>query len=119
MWNIIKSVAGLIGNIFYAIYAVIRTIVLAVIWVFQQLWNGIKIGLDFVWNIFSTVFGWIYNNIISPIISAISTAFKWLCTNVFSPVGDFIKGVFDKVADVVEWIGDKFSTVFGKSKISY
>lgn len=116
VWNIIKSVAGLIGNIFYAIYAVIRTIVLAVIWVFQQLWNGIKIGLDFVWNIFSTVFGWIYNNIISPIISAISTAFKWLCTNVFSPVGDFIKGIFDKIADVVEWIGDKFSKVFGKVK---
>lgn len=116
IWDIIKSVAGLIGNIFYAIYEIIRTIVLAVIWVFQQLWEGIKAGLEFIYDLFATIFGFIYDNIISPIVDAISTAFGWLCDNVFAPVGDFVSGIFEGIAEVVEWIGGIFESVFGGIK---
>lgn len=135
IWGLISSVANLIKNIFYAIYQVIRAIVLAVIAVFKILWDGISAGLSFIYNLFATIFGWIYENIISPVVEAISTAFSWVYNNVISPVIEaigtaftwlkdnvitpvcnFFKRVFETIAEKAEWLKDKFVTVFGAIK---
>lgn len=94
-WNIIKSVANFVVQIFKVVYQVIRTTVLSVIWVFQQLWGAISTGLNFIYNLFSTIFNWIYSNIIEPIISAIGSAFSWLYDNVISPVINAIGVAFE------------------------
>lgn len=94
-WNIIKSVANFVVQIFKVVYQVIRTTVLSVIWVFQQLWGAISTGLNFIYNLFSTIFNWIYSNIIEPIISAIGSAFSWLYDNVISPVINAIGIAFE------------------------
>ena len=94
-WNIIKSVANFVVQIFKVVYQVIRTTVLSVIWVFQQLWGAISTGLNFIYNLFSTIFNWIYSNIIEPIISAIGSAFSWLYDNVISPVVNAIGVAFE------------------------
>ena len=94
-WNIIKSVANFVVQIFRVIYQVIRTIVLSAIWVFQQLWVAISTGLNFIYNLFSTIFNWIYSNIIEPVITAIGSAFSWLYDNVISPVVNAIGTAFD------------------------
>ena len=131
VWSIIQSIAGFIQSVFNVIYQAIRVIVLSIIWVFQQLWNGISTGLNFIWGLFTTVFGWIYSNIIqpvvqaigaafdwvyntiiSPVIQAIGAAFEWLQTNVITPVCDFFKAAFEKIADVVDTLVDKFNTAF-------
>lgn len=113
IWNIIKSIVNLIKNIVYTVYEFIRVIVLGIIFVVKTIWDEIQVGLNFVYNLFATIFGWIYNNVISPAVDSISTAFNWLCNNVFSPVGDFISNVFENIADVVDWLVDKFKTGFG------
>lgn len=115
-WQIIQSIVGLIGNIIYAIYEVIRTIVLAIILVVQNIWDAICTGLEFVYNIFATVFGWIYDNIIKPIVDAISDAWNWLSENVFEPVGETISDIFKGIKEAVDKVGEKFSTVFGGIK---
>lgn len=135
IWGVICSVVNLIKNIIYAIYQVIRTIVLAVIAVFKILWDGISAGLSFIYNLFATIFSWIYenvispvveaigtafswvyNNVISPVIEAIGTAFTWLKDNVITPVCDFFKSVFETIAEKAEWLKEKFDTVFGAIK---
>ena len=131
IWHIIKSIANFIMQIFNVIYQSIRVVVLSIIWVFQQLWDSICTGLSYVGDFFSTVFNWIYsnviepivnaigaafdwvyNNVISPVISAIGAAFDWLYTNVIEPICGFFKAAFDKVADVVDTLVDKFTTAF-------
>lgn len=135
IWGVICSVVNLIKNIIYAVYQIIRTIVLAVIAVFKILWDGISAGLSFIYNLFATIFGWIYENIISPVVEAIGTAFSWVYNNVISPVieaigtaftwlkehvitpvCDFFKSVFETIAEKAEWLKDKFDTVFGAIK---
>lgn len=135
IWGVICSVVNLIKNIIYAIYQVIRVIVLAVIAVFKILWDGISAGLSFIYNLFATIFGWIYENIISPVVEAIGTAFSWVYNNVISPVIEaigtaftwlkehvitpvcnFFKSVFETIAEKAEWLKDKFDTVFGAIK---
>lgn len=135
IWGVICSVVNLIKNIIYAVYQVIRVIVLAVIAVFKILWDGISAGLSFIYNLFATIFGWIYENIISPVVEAIGTAFSWVYNNVISPVieaigtaftwlkehvitpvCDFFKSVFETIAEKAEWLKEKFDTVFGAIK---
>lgn len=135
IWGVISSVVNLIKNIIYAIYQIVRTIVLAVIAVFKILWDGISAGLSFIYNLFATIFSWIYenvispvvetigaafswvyDNVISPVIEAIGTAFAWLKDNVISPVCDFFKGIFETIAEKVEWLKGIFETVFGAIK---
>lgn len=135
IWGVICSVVNLIKNIIYAVYQIIRTIVLAVIAVFKILWDGISAGLSFIYNLFATIFGWIYENIISPVVEAIGTAFSWVYNNVISPVieaigtaftwlkehvitpvCDFFKSVFETIAEKAEWLKGKFDTVFGAIK---
>lgn len=130
-WNIIKSVAHLIVSVFNAIYQAIRVVVLGIIWVFQQLWNLICTGLSYVGDFFSSVFNWIYtnvvepivsaigssfewvyNNVISPVISAIGSAFEWLHTYVIEPVCNFFKAAFEQIANVVDWLVEKFNLGF-------
>lgn len=130
-WNIIKSVAHLIVSIFNVIYQAIRVVVLGIIWAFQQLWNLICTGLSYVGDFFSSVFNWIYtnvvepivsaigsafewvyNNVISPVISAIGSAFEWLHTYVIEPVCNFFKAAFEQIANVVDWLVEKFNLGF-------
>lgn len=113
IWQIIKSVVNLIVQIVRVIYEVIRVIVLSIILVVQTIWDAIKTGCEFVYNIFAIVFGRIYSNIISPVVEAISTAWNWLSTNVFSPVGEFIMGIFDAISSKVKVVGDLFKSIFG------
>lgn len=135
IWGVISSVVNLIKNIIYAVYQIIRTIVLAIIAVFKILWDGISAGLSFIYNLFATIFSWIYenvispvvevigaafswvyDNVISPVIEAIGTAFTWLKDNVITPVCDFFKGVFETIAEKVKWLKGVFETVFGAIK---
>lgn len=111
--NIIKAIVGVIVNIVYAIYEVIRVIVLAIILVVQKIWEAIKTGLDFVFGIFSTVFGAVYDTVIAPIVDKISVIWGWLCNNVFAPVGEFISGIFDNIMGKVQVVGEFFKTIFG------
>ena len=130
-WNIIKSVANFVVQIFKVVYQVIRTTVLSVIWVFQQLWGAISTGLNFIYNLFSTIFNWIYSNIIeptinaigsafswlydnviSPVINAIGVAFEWLSTNVIQPVCTFFIEAFNTISDRVNKFCDTVKSVF-------
>ena len=135
IWQIIKSVANFVIQLIKVIYEAVRVVVLAIIWVFQKLWNGICTGLSYVRDFFSSVFSWVYsnvikptanaigeafswvyNNVISPVISAVGSAFDWLCTNVFQPVGEFFKGVFNSMKTTVRGFYSVVKLVFGKVK---
>lgn len=107
IWQVIKSVIGLIKSIIYAVYQFIRVIVLSIVLVFKTLWEIIISGLTTVADFFKSVFTWIYNNVISPIVEAIATAFDWMVENVFTPVGEFFTSLFEGMASVVRWLKDK------------
>ena len=131
IWDIISSIIDLICNIFYAIYEIIRTIVLAIIYAFQQAWDWICTGLGYVYDFFASIFSWIYDNVIEPIvsaigdafdwlytnviepiISAIGSAFEWLNTNIIEPVCEFFKDAFDAIAEKVNSFCDTVKSVF-------
>lgn len=131
IWGIIKSIANVIKNIVYAIYEFVRMIVLSIAAVFKVIWIAIKAGLQFVRDLFTKIFNWIYDNVIEPVVNAISSAFNWVWNNVispviekigegfnwlkeniFTPVADFFKDIIERIADKINWLKGIFSTAF-------
>ena len=131
IWGIIKSIANVIKNIVYAIYEFVRMIVLSIAAVFKVIWIAIKAGLQFVHDLFTKIFNWIYDNVIEPVVNAISSAFNWVWNNVispviekigegfnwlkeniFTPVADFFKDIIERIADKITWLKGIFSTAF-------
>lgn len=117
IWKVIKSVAGLIKNIAYVVYEVVRIVVLATIIAFNWLKDRISEILSAIGEFFGTVFSWIYDHVISPVINAIATAFEWLSVNVVTPVGMFFTDIFEGIAEIVTWLKDDvFIPVFTNIK---
>jgi len=83
--------------IILAIIIGIGLLVAAAIWLWQN-WDGVTQWVGDAWN-------WLWNNVLSPVFSAIGAAFEWLGANVFAPVANFVVGV-------VQWIGAAFSWLY-------
>lgn len=131
IWDIIKSIANVIKNIVYAIYEFVRMIVLAIVAVVKIIWGGIKVGLFYVRDLFTKIFNWVYDNVIEPVVNAISSAFNWVWTNaiapviekvregfnwlkenIFIPIAEFFKDIIDRIAEKITWLKGIFSTAF-------
>lgn len=112
IWKIVKSVINFIWKLIELIVKIIKLEVSIIARLFKALWEVIVSGLTIVANFFKEVFSWIYNNIISPIITAISEAFTWLAEEVFAPVGNFVVGIFEGIADVINWLKNVVVSVF-------
>lgn len=139
IWNVIKAVVNFIWTaiktavtvimkivnavyqffrmIFYAILAVGKIVITAIVNFFKWLWNKVKPILQAIGNFFKYIFEWVKNKIIKPVVDWISFAFNWLkekITNILTAIGDFFGKIFDWIADKVDkvtsWISDAFNT---------
>ncbi len=111
--GIVKSLANFIISIGKTIYYALRMVFYLVLFLFKTLWDKISEGLSWIANLFRTVFNWVYDNIISPFISAMSTVFDWLCTNVFEPIGSVVSKVFEGINKIFTGFKEVVIKVFG------
>ena len=131
VWEVIKSIAGFIKSVFYVIYEAIRVVVLGIIWVFQKLFEIICAGLMYVHDFFAKIFGWIndniitpvcdsigkafswlYNDVIVPVVEKVGDAFNWLKENIITPACNAVKLALEGISKVVDSLCDKFNAVF-------
>ncbi|MGZ0067865.1 phage tail tape measure protein [Microbacterium arborescens] len=97
--QVASNVAWLSSPITWIILAIIVAIGLLVaagVWLVQN-WGSVVAWLGDAWN-------WLWNTVISPVVSAIGAAFEWLSANVFAPVGSFIASVLQGIGDVFNWL---------------
>jgi hypothetical protein len=82
--------------IILAIIVGIGLLVAAAIWLWQN-WGGVTEWIGNAWN-------WLWENVLSPVFSAIGAAFEWLGANVIAPVASFIGTVIQGIGDVFNWL---------------
>ena len=69
----------------------------------KWLWDNTEWFQSFVYAI-RDAFVWLWESVLSPIISAIGTAFVWLWENVIQPIFGFFVGVINVLATVFTWL---------------
>lgn len=93
---------ALTANPIGVVVMAIAALVAGLVWFFTQtklgqtIWKGFTKFLGDAWNA-------LWNNVISPVINAISVAWNWLYTNVIKPVVDGFVLQF-KILEVVLWL---------------
>lgn len=73
-------------------------------WLYNTVIMPVVIGIMVYIGVWAAIFQWLWDSIISPIISAIGTAFQWLGDNVFAPIGAVIGAVFDSIGRSFQWL---------------
>ena len=145
IWTAIKTAADVIMSIanavyqffrmiFYAILAVGKIVITAIVDFFKWMWSLVRPILQAVGDFFKFIFDWVKNNIVKPfvdwmvfafnwvkekvtnILTAIgnffSTIFNWINNNIITPFREFMGMVFDWLADKVDKVTAWFKTAF-------
>lgn len=110
---IVMAIAGLVAGLIYAynhidgfrkvvdtVWAAIQTGALWVWNALKQVWEWMKIG----WEVVSSVFVSVWENVLKPAFAAIGTAMQWVWNSILKPVWDTIVVVFSAVAATISWV---------------
>ena len=91
--ELLKWPVQFVSNIFLLIVALVATFL-------ETIYNYIVSGVTAVYNFFSTIASWIYNNVLLPIYNFFATVF----TSIYNTVSNFINMVISIFSTIANWI---------------
>lgn len=92
---------------------IISTVVAALVWFFTQTELGKQIWQTAM-DAIATAATWLWETVLSPVITAIGDGLNWLWENVLQPVGAGFQAAFEAVGAVATWLWENvLSPVFG------
>lgn len=91
--ELLKWPVQFVSNIFLLIVALVATFL-------ETIYNYIVSGVTTVYNFFSTIASWIYNNVLLPIYNFFATVF----TSIYNTVSNFINMVISIFSTIANWI---------------
>ena len=143
--SFVDSVVSILKTIWSGIKTIFEPVIEFFASIFSTVWENIKITIDNIGQIIKALFtliktiigaivGWLYDNVIQPIIERITTMFNaiktgvqitwnfitgvlkavasWINTNIVQPVANFFKGLWDGIKSGVQSAVDKVKSAF-------
>lgn len=120
-----KLWTGLLGGLqalWDGVYGALKTLWTNLLSAMQAAWDGIVAVWRGLWKVLTEVWRWIFDNVITPLISGISAAFQWVVDHVVMPLITGITTAFNWVVEHVvtplvsgiqtafQWVLDKIVT---------
>ena len=84
------------------IMALIAAIVACIVY-WDDICKAIQSAWEWICDLFSDVGGWIWDNLISPVIGFFETLWTSVC-DIFQNIADFIKGIWDGIWNSIKWV---------------